>query len=93
MSASQKTIAVLLCCAIQALGCGGRGVVGSGETGPEATECGSLERVEVFGFEIFKVNSFEQLCINYANEKLQQLFNQHVFKMEKLEYQREHIPG
>ena len=47
--------------------------------------------LDIYGFEIFEKNSFEQLCINYVNEKLQQIFIQLTLKAEQEEYAREQI--
>ena len=57
------------------------------QTGP------TIGILDIAGFENFETNSFEQLCINAANEQLQFYFNQHIFQWELDEYKKEGVKG
>ena len=62
---------------------------GDSAPAPDDTGLQTIGILDIFGFEDFRVNGFEQFCINLANEQLQQYFNHHIFKFELEEYKRE----
>jgi myosin-5 len=69
----------------------GSGGAGGGGGRGKSRDASFIGILDIYGFESFETNGFPQFCINYANEKLQQHFNQHIFKFEQKEYIKEKI--
>eukprot|EP00940_MAST-03C_sp_MAST-3C-sp2_P001267 g1267.t1 len=65
----------------------------NGRLKPSGDSDGFVGLLDIFGFEVFQKNSIEQLCINFANEKLQWLFNDHIFEIERNTYESEGLPA
>ena len=57
----------------------------------DSLSCQHIGLLDIFGFEVFEHNYFEQFCINHANEKLQFQFNNTIFQLEQKEYSNENI--
>ena len=90
IKATYGTMFIYLVRRINASVSGGSNASAKGKRGSSSEA--SIGILDIFGFESFQINSFEQLCINYCNEALQQQFNKFVLRNEQEEYDREGIP-
>lgn len=62
-----------------------------GRSASSNTKCNTIGILDIYGFEIFETNGFEQLCINYVNERLQQLFISNTLQLEQQEYRKQKV--